>query len=907
MRALYNHTLSLIEPTKILERQICDTMTVTNVLQRAFEGTPPSKVTPSIDMRSDVKLSAQSEEVFLYSPITILEGASQIFQIPIYCVFGKVGLQTQDKYFNAQIQVTSPDGTSTVYPDDGTSLPQYDGPTEFNPNNFPTIQYRASQLGTYTIKTVYSYIGGYQIENPDVTVTYALEVQRATERPSSAPWTITDVVNRILSAGETRRVSLTGGTDIDPQRYVFSSELAEKFAKMRAPEFFFTRGTLRGALDIVGSYINGIPRLKGDYETIGFDDLTSDEKYSGTLPPAIHIDEQISGEEYAQSIDSPAQNILNTLDTTFGAIVEPSENAWRAVNCPRGEVTIAANTMTFPLEQPAYRISKLYLRWTKSGSALDATPYVYEAAEYDVLSGYEGEAYPYSRGWALRFEQGGSEITGLNFVVEGATGAAFQNYSIVNILQSLGVEDISNSSDFANNLFYRVEYIPVAELRVTQRKAFATHSGAGTLIYNQSGNTIESAFFGQKMKGTIARIGNKVKRRTYLFTKLADIPKVGQIYNPDGGQIYEKITNVDKEYHRRFVKATVTSTPEFNRIAEYVGVNSNYRLYDISEKQSVDRFVHYEEICVVNGIVGAAGNPMITTYGITEFSNTFSDTEYEAAGKVTAARITSHPGRTLEDAEEAEENQVFNTPITTTCSCFPFGNSLVFYVNMADNYGAGRQSTDGYYKPSDERRTSRTVPYADSLGNLSSMSVVLGSYVADNSNGFSYPDGTNIVIPGNNVYFETGSFPFFVSKDSREALHFTYQLHFVSGVSNVVIGRGLANNNGLVKNKIKATRWAWLNKTVDNVDPIVTSDMVIGLAIYEGAVSGTTVTLRSPRNETGQIAAACAIVTLKSGTTDEVEDVIVAQNVATANNAVGGTFRFQFIDNAAARRINDID
>ena len=486
MKALYSHTIQLIEPTKLLERNICDTMTVTNVLPRAYGGEPSSKVTPEVEVEnSGTNIQSQSEEVFLYSPITVPENAGQVFQVPIYCIYGKVGTQIYDRYFNAQIRITAPDGTVTQYPD-ASSISQYDGPTEFNPNNYPTIQYTANQIGTYTIKTVYSYIGGATIANPDVTVTYTLNVQKAIDKPASTPWTITDVVNRILSAGETRRVSLAeGGTDIDPQRYVFSSELAEKFANVRAPEFFFTRGTLRGSLDIVGSYINGIPRLKGDYETIGYDDLTSDEKYSGTLPPAIHIDEQISGEEYAQSIDSPAQNILNTLDTTFGAIVEPSENAWRAVNCPRGEVTIAANTMTFPLEQPAYRISKLYLRWTKSGSALDATPYVYEAAEYDVLSGYEGDAYPYSRGWALRFEQGGSEITGLNFAVEGATGAAFQSYSIVNILQSLGVEDISNKSDFANNLFYRVEYIPVAELRVTQRKAFATHSGAGTRIYNQ--------------------------------------------------------------------------------------------------------------------------------------------------------------------------------------------------------------------------------------------------------------------------------------------------------------------------------------------------------------------------------------------------------------------------------------
>ena len=36
MKALYSHTIQLIEPTKLLERNICDTMTVTNSLGHDF-------------------------------------------------------------------------------------------------------------------------------------------------------------------------------------------------------------------------------------------------------------------------------------------------------------------------------------------------------------------------------------------------------------------------------------------------------------------------------------------------------------------------------------------------------------------------------------------------------------------------------------------------------------------------------------------------------------------------------------------------------------------------------------------------------------------------------------------------------------------------------------------------------
>ena len=36
MKALYDHTIELIELTKLLERDVCDTMTVTNSLYRDY-------------------------------------------------------------------------------------------------------------------------------------------------------------------------------------------------------------------------------------------------------------------------------------------------------------------------------------------------------------------------------------------------------------------------------------------------------------------------------------------------------------------------------------------------------------------------------------------------------------------------------------------------------------------------------------------------------------------------------------------------------------------------------------------------------------------------------------------------------------------------------------------------------
>ena len=799
MKALYSHTIQLIEPTKLLERKICDTMTVTNTLYKDYAvGVFPASVTTS---PGGVTYKGNFVTPYLPDAQVSLPPFSQVFNDPSGTLVKYYPLPNDDASITT---VTAPSG-NIIYSEKSSS------------SGTVTLE----EAGTYEIK----YAMTYRVEsgNPPSTsiLTYSgtISIGVIENTEASTPWTITDVVNRILSAGETRRVSLAGGTDIDKQKYFFDATQANDYKSKLAPEFFFTRGTLRGALDTVGAFIHGIPRLQGDYQTIKYLELGKENPFTGKLPAPIYVDEQIAGDEYANVLDSPAQNLLNTTDRASGAVVEPSADGWRALNSTGGEWLIAANAMTIITDTPIYQVEKLELKWDTGGSTLDATAYLYEAAEYDALSSYTGEAYPYSKGWALRYAQGGQEITGLNFVLDSELDGADENYAIVNILQALGV-NVDNGADFANNLFYRVTYIPIAELRVTQKKPYLTHNGAGSLIYNQGGNTIESEYYGQKLKGVIARIGNKVNRRTYIIRRLKNLPQVGQTFYPDG--VPERITNVDREFNTAYIKATVTSVPNFNRIAEYTGVNSNYRLYDISEKQSVDRFVHYEETCVIsNSAVADFGEPMITGAGIDAYATLFDGDRTADADnglKATAIQIESKAGRTIEDAT----NAAYNDTIIKSSASFGFGNSLVFYSNMTDNYGAGKQSTS-YEVNGKTKRASRQVQYGDGLGNISTMRVQLGIAISQqgNDNPFLYPSGAGNSgnIAANAVLFDTSDHPLFISKDSREAMHFTYQLHHQADNFDIIVGSGLCKYNTLVAAKQKVVRGFWFDHVLDKISP----------------------------------------------------------------------------------------
>jgi hypothetical protein len=827
---LYNHNIEVVELSKLLERDVCDTMTVTNYLGHDYMqgaqtalpvwgGQAANFFTPA---QTYTTPQLKGTTFTVYSPRAMFNGGLDGATV------NQVG-----------VVVTSPSGAKLI--DYSPQRGDWGDNTQYS--------ITLSETGFYTI--YYTLKAGTSVLVYDGDATYTIGV--VTNIPPATDWTITEVTQRLLSAGVTRRVNAAGavsGTSTDAQKYVFDSGQATQFANTVSPEFFFTRGTLWEALATVGGYIHGIPRLVYDdgVLTVKFDLLGGDEQYTGKLPAAVYDYKQILGDEYCGAVDSTVENLLNTTNTTQGTVVEPSATTFRAVNAPEGSFRIAPDAEPVILtDQPIYKVTKLEF-WYSVGStqrAVDLTPYVFENAEYQTLSSFGG-AYPYSKSYALVYTQGQKNISGLVFTAQTSSlNELKQNYTIVNILQAVTGDTTSfNTKNGSNipNYQFRVTYVPYVTTRITQRKPFLDYPADNTLLYNQGGNSVENEYYGERLRGTIMRIGNVSWVRTFIFAHYADIPKCGQKI----GNYY--VARVDCEYERMYIKATVTAVENFNKLAEFIGINSNYRLYDVSEKQSVDRYINYSESCVVSFSHSANaynGGGTINRAGILAMRSLFGGVP-NSYDKISAMTMVSNGGRVVDNPAG-----VLDTQLGLAAGAFSSGNSIVMYATLLDNYGAGYQSvpTDGT-----ATRGQRLLPYGDSFGNISISELAFGTGFSPApstptpDSAFDYPQldsGTTLASP-----YYTGYFG--ISKDSRERLAgIVLQQHFQSddfsasavgngkrtGQYNIIIGSGLSKYNPLVIGTGTAVSLYFLPKMLSPIENIIS---------LSGAVQNSTgVTTRS--------------------------------------------------------------
>lgn len=760
MPPLYDWEIETVELTKLLEREVCDSMTVTNVLPHLF-GSSQVLVTPAI---SDSRITPKSGVNIFYTPYRpstslTFASANNAFKT-----------NTPESFSRASITVTNPDGEKTVTSGTNTS-----------------VTFVAEQVGLYTVE--YSFVWDFGIITLTTTATYSFAV--VSDITTLEPKTITDVVERLLRAGVTRR------HNIESQKYIFPYQQAEKYSTVKSPEFFFTRSTLFEALLQVGNYIHAIPRLVDINNSlcVEFDELggnTVREVYSDF----VFEESTLASEDYCGAIDSNVENLLNTRDKTQGAIVEPSAGTYKTVRCEESKVEISADTMLVLTEFPIYQITKLEIAVPRDYGLAehDITPYLYEAAEYKTLSSFYGSAYPYAKAFALTYTQGDNKITGLNFKQSEAfdIATAWGNFALRNIIEAVSGVDLSDNPDYIN-IAFRVTYIPMINTRLVQKKSYADYPISNTLIQNQSANTVESELFGEKMKGIIARLGNEVVRRTYYFLTYSHLPKIGELVDIDGKLMYVAI--VDCEYEQRYIKATITYTPNFNKLAENVAIDSNFRLYDISEKQSVDRYVNYGEYIAIasNSFdFGRLESPMLKS--MEAFSRVFTQQARQDTVTAVYTRSGSNQGK-----------HIFRPVVS-----FASGNSLCFAFNYADNFGAGYQSINPY---GDKKRVQKLVSYTDEYGEIEYLSMVFTTQLWEADADDQAGSGSAQIYPAvkdnspgfKDISFDTNAYsaaasghPLVIQKDSREALSVMVQLHCVALEDDIVIGPALCQNNPLV-------------------------------------------------------------------------------------------------------------
>lgn len=799
----YNHKVNLLEYTKILERYDVDTLTFQRKLGAAFGVYDSKKI--SINNESSVEIEGDVND---YTP-QMVGAPTNIYALYFYLD------ALVDTYYRTKVYVISPSGTETEVADlrlKTGGLPEIDPGT-------PVATYVLREAGTYQVKYV-----GYTTTGvtSGATAYYNLEAVESEYIPEQPVWNCYDVCQKILSAGILRRDGL------DPQLFFIDPEQVSTLQAITAPEFPMIQKTLFEALLTVGNFIHAIPRclyptperleaLEQNYGNsvatdtvkgiIHFDFLGGSDVYE--LPDNAQLvwEKELSYcDEYCDEIDATVNNLVCTTGDDEAVITYPYYGGVSTVRTTVGSVRISNDTAIlghFP--EPIYKPIALYLRWGDRAE-VNATAYLYEKSEYEALSRLAGEVYPNTIAYAIYWTQFGTTIEGLSETIETATDITqpWQRKAIINILRSLySTGDILDTDNLTDNLYFRFEYIPVASARVKQRKPLYKGATRNSLIYQQTSSLTETALFGENLKGAIARMGNPSLMRTYKYRHLAEVPKIGQLFpvtRADGTTEYMYVAQVSRRFYPMAISATITLTPDFNRIGAYYAIDSEYRTADVSQTQYQERYSNYSDDIVlshvaIDSIVDEPSELMITP----------------GPGKETYSGVLTQDASIIEPSVATIEGTSANDEgATTKVSCsvlsFSLGYSMVFSIKAPNNYGIGWQSnTSGLDNAG--YRVQKQVPYSDSYGDMKTLKLNIGTgFLKENDLPNTFPqvpieENSRMEDILSNIVITTGNYPFDYQKNSGESINLTYQIHHRKDTASILIGTALSKYNPLITSK----------------------------------------------------------------------------------------------------------
>lgn len=774
---VYNHSLLLIEQSKWLERftGIVKTNTTPIVKDYSDIQSVPVPIMAEVDEReqqielSGKPLTAADLQIYPFSEMWVTPTKNTVLPVLSWrsLLEGITGKNYDDvtgvnfvkfRYIeNDEIKKEVTD--QSLIPDE----------IIISPNAQARIEYhRTATSGPITLTGIVS------LTTNNMTVAEAVEEN-----------TITSVVNDLLATCESI-------LETETPRFTFNEEQAAKYASVKAPDFSLT-GTLWECLSQIGSYIHCIPRLKNN--VIYFDELGRKEITDINLEDYCSNVQKVDIEQYVSTLDSSLNNMVNVDNKEQGTIIAPFSLGYKTVRTESGVVQIKEDNIFIETREPIEEIVKVECGYISNGTKVgDITRYVFESAEYDTLSAI-GKEFPASKGYALKYTQGQRNITQLNFKLENAVSSVFERYSIINIIaHKLGVDANSLSNEDITNLQFRVTYIPIVSARFKQVKSnYEDITTMSMLSFQQSANKVNSVAYGENMKGTIAKLGNPEVVKVFIDNDLNHIPKVGEKFNKD-----YYISLVKVEHYKDFYKCEIALSKNYNKLNEYVGINSQKRFYEISEKESVDRYIVHEDYCVIGSPIEGDKKALIAEdaksnfYGTEKFLFQFmKDAEFYFPFEIDMAVVQGYDkyGNALQG-------------VVLPVLSLSMGNSIVLNFHYDDNYSAGTRRPN-----TSATKLQKQTRYTDLNGEIETLAIAFGNgktsitdYRSAVLEGNSLPT-KEIVDVGIHTYITTDKVgKVLIKKDNRENISFTYQLHFLTNNKSYVIGTALSRRSSFITN-----------------------------------------------------------------------------------------------------------
>lgn len=839
----YDHDLNFIEETKILERKVSDTKTYTQPLNNDLRAViEPTKPIPEIITNTMII------PVIPFTNNGITSKTQAVYTIP-YDTNSTITCKAPSYYFDlpsAQVRDiinVSTQFTITFMSYTGQRQVLYDqtdtGNLLLGEYTTQTTDYviNASARGTYILH--YKTQATKSIPTPrtgrlEFTVTLTCIPTSEIEDLVIDDYTIWDACDILLKTYETIRVdetqdlTLYEGSTITADPYYYTKA---ELQAIRAPEFTFTKMTLWEAFSIIGQKIHAIPKLENG--VVKFQRLDV-PKYAVLADPSIEAKYLMSqsgswsNEQFCSEIDTNVDNLVDVDNIAEGSITEPFSDIYQTPRAESGNIQLTTEDCFIRTRLPIERIIKIELGRLPNGAyggnpVGDITKYVMEIAEYNALSSYT-TTFP-SKAMALTYTYGERNITGLTFRAENVWANVFNlpifnNYAIWNIISDktgIGVDVIKQLFTDVYDLKYlqfKITYIPRISGRVKQSKTYVNDIATkSTITVNQQANVVSNEYFGESIKGIVARYGNPEIQKVFYLprndTGIARIPKIGEKWgkNVSNFNVTGKgyiVSEVNTEWYYDFIKVEVHLSKNFNRYNQYVGADNTLRKYEVSEKQAYEREPIYQEYLVLS----YDNNPL------TFSSPSASLIQSDGLSQIMNSFIYNHTGNPIDRIlvqGYTEDNDPISAKYTLPIVALGVGNSMYYKFNYADNYSAG-DSTVPAISSNITYTLQQLNPYSDYWGRIAKLRFDLGNGTNED---YDFETSYNIGNALPNYQLNIGHYLMRTNvseqaeadkaiqlyKDNREIINCDIALHFATDDRQIIIGSALARTNGTVSNQ----------------------------------------------------------------------------------------------------------
>lgn len=384
-------------------------------------------------------------------------------------------------------------------------------------------------------------------------------------------------------------------------------------------------------------------------------------------------------QEYIAELDNYVENYFN-----LGSYV----SEYLHFTSDSDDDLIYNDVIKLKTKYPILEIMKLNLV-NPSGVIRDITKYTFEWNIYKTLD-YSETQIP-SKNRAIYYHLGEQFIEGMQFVTPKSSGVECA-YSIKNIIATeynISPNNIDVNT-YTAQIFYRVkDNVRVSITRPDLRKyllnskqydSYPLH----TQFNQQQDKIISSDSFGLNAYGKLIRTGNS----TYsLHNWSKDINKVmneGDLYQLEDDLYY--VSKVNRVYYAEHIEETVELTKDFNRLSQIIGIPSQPRFYEISERNIINRDIKFNEYIMVsakNSSEHIATDTILTQNGITAIWS-IGVPQYLPDGVITIFKGDVDKKYPYDIESNNQTYQTF-TPLVTYSS----KNTLTLEWDMEDNYSAG--------------------------------------------------------------------------------------------------------------------------------------------------------------------------------------------------------------------------